>query len=229
MTFEINLDIPTLLAEYETRLETLQELSLNIDKLNKRDQEFAESLCSGFATSKGLSPRQWFWVETLHYRTTAQEEIEGTFKPILVMFRLAASNGDLKKPKIRLLTDNNRFVLCVFNPEIDSKVEVYVDGWAGHGHRKYAGRIEAGKIVPYMADRMTPDVVQVLQELSRDPAQCMKAMAARLGMCGFCGSHLTDEPSKAAGYGPVCAQNYHLPWGDRSNARVELPELFNDL
>jgi hypothetical protein len=26
---------------------------------------------------------------------------------------------------------------------------------------------------------------------------------------------LDDECSTAVGYGPVCAEHYHLPWGDR--------------
>lgn len=34
------------------------------------------------------------------------------------------------------------------------------------------------------------------------------------GACVFCGRKLTDERSISVGYGPVCAENQHLPWGE---------------
>jgi hypothetical protein len=34
------------------------------------------------------------------------------------------------------------------------------------------------------------------------------------GTCVFCSRHLTDERSVTVGYGPKCADNNSLPWGE---------------
>ena len=72
---------------------------------------------------------------------------------------------------------------------------------------------------------MSQDVIDILQEFSLDPQRVAKACAAKLGICSFCGSPLTDEISKHHGYGPVCAQNYELPWGKRTNKPVVIVDL----
>lgn len=36
------------------------------------------------------------------------------------------------------------------------------------------------------------------------------------GRCVFCTAHLTDARSITVGYGPTCAQNHGLPWGEVS-------------
>lgn len=36
----------------------------------------------------------------------------------------------------------------------------------------------------------------------------------RTGQCVFCLRHLTDERSVSVGYGPICAGNNGLPWGE---------------
>ena len=65
---------------------------------------------------------------------------------------------------------------------------------------------------------------QFLFDLLHDPLQAAKAHAALTGECSFCGAELSDERSKSVGYGPVCAENYGLPWGDFKP--VNLDDLF---
>ena len=83
-------------------------------------------------------------------------------------------------------------------------------------------------MIPYKSDRMDEDVKDLLQDFSLDPQRVAKASASKLGACSFCGSRLSDPISKKMGYGPVCASNYHLPWGDKTNAVVELPTDLRD-
>lgn len=52
-----------------------------------------------------------------------------------------------------------------------------------------------------------------LTEDDRLTAEKAKALGALYGVCVFCSATLTDEPSIAAGYGPICASNNGLPWG----------------
>lgn len=211
-----SLDIEAEMDAYQEKLETLAALHSSREELTAKDREFADSLYTQFVNTKGLSPNQWTWVGRLLERIKKSEPVSGNFNPVQVMFRMvsAAEGGAaLKKPKIRLLSKNERYVQLNFDiTKPEAGINVYVDGWAGHGYRKFAGWIKDGKLVPYRTDRMTPDVIEVIQQFSDDPIQTAKAMAGLLGVCMYCGQRLSDDRSKQAGYGPVCAKTWHLPW-----------------
>lgn len=202
--------------EYLQDMQTLDEVHQD---LPQKDQEFASSLIQQLYETGSLSFKQWQWVKTLGQRVTGAEPLYGDFSPIQVMFRLASANGDLKRPKIRLLSDEGTFVQLTFFPDREGSknLEIHTGGWAGHGQRKFAGWIFEDKIIPYKAERMNEDIKNVIQSLALDPLGCAKAMASKLGACMYCGSRLTDEESKAKGYGPVCAENYELPWGNKTS------------
>lgn len=48
--------------------------------------------------------------------------------------------------------------------------------------------------------------------------------------CMFCNAMLTDERSVLAGYGPICARHYGLPWGEggKKTAKKRVQEMFMD-
>jgi hypothetical protein len=46
---------------------------------------------------------------------------------------------------------------------------------------------------------------EILNLIARDPEAAMRRYGQELGSCGHCGRTLTDENSRAAGIGPVCA------------------------
>ena len=50
-----------------------------------------------------------------------------------------------------------------------------------------------------------------LEEIARDPRAAAELYGRELGVCGVCGRTLTDEESRAAGIGPVCAER--RGWG----------------
>lgn len=64
-----------------------------------------------------------------------------------------------------------------------------------------------------------------MNELLTEANVSLVAAARRHGqetaVCSFCGLHLYDPHSLDAGYGPVCAAHYGLPWGEA----VALPQL----
>ena len=216
---DFNIDIEAELDKLAERLDMLKVMREVQSQMTGRDKEFAASLYDNYIQRGGLTDKQWYWVDQLTQRVKGLEPIYGDFKAILVMFQIAAANDRgtaLKRPKVRLMTEEGRFVQLNFKPQEGSDVDVYVDGWAGHGYRKFAGKIQENQIVPYRDDRMTDDVKLTLQEFSLDPMKTAKAMAGRLGCCMYCGQRLTDDRSKEAGYGPVCAKNWGLPWGTKA-------------
>ena len=198
---------------FNNRICELDRLISVVDKLSKRDQSFAVDLVTQFKNTNSLSIKQWEWVTKLADRVEGGEPIYGDFKKILVAFLIAGEH--LKRPKIRLVSEEGRFVQLTFfqDTEAQTEIAVHVDGWQGHGYRKYAGRIEGNMIKPWSRDRMTDDVKNVIQELALDPMGVAKAMAAKLGVCMFCAQRLSTEESKSRGYGPICASHYGLDWG----------------
>jgi hypothetical protein len=56
---------------------------------------------------------------------------------------------------------------------------------------------------------------ETLAELAANPHEVMQRQGQATTWCCYCGEGLTDPPSVQAGYGPVCARNYGLPWGNR--------------
>ena len=215
----LDLNRDDLLARCESNIDNIMTLNEVMDKLDSWGQEFASDLVSQFKNRGYLSEKQAAWVLKLIDRVEGSEPIYGDFKAVFVMFMIAAASEKghaLKAPKVRLMSKEGRYVQLNFNPEDSSKVKVFVDGWQGHGWRKYAGVIEDNVLKPYASDRMDDDVKLTLQEFALDPLKAAKAAANKLGCCSFCGGRLTDERSKSAGYGPTCAANYGLPWGDKT-------------
>ena len=54
---------------------------------------------------------------------------------------------------------------------------------------------------------------EALRGILEAPLQRAVAAGHETGNCCFCGRELTDERSVSAGYGPICAGHYGLPWG----------------
>jgi hypothetical protein len=212
----IELNREDLMARSESNVDNIITLNEVMDKLDSWGQDFASDLVTQFKNRGYLSEKQASWVLKLIDRVEGAEPIYGDFKAVLVMLQIAGANDKgnaLKAPKIRLMTKGGRFVQLNFNPEESSKAKVFVDGWQGHGYRKYAGAIEDNVMKPYSSDRMDDDVKLTLQEFSLNPVKAAKAASNLLGCCPFCGGRLTDPRSKHAGYGQTCAKNYGLPWG----------------
>ena len=89
----------------------------------------------------------------------------------------------------------------------------------GNGWRKLWGRIspegtwERGYQI---SDADNAAIIAALKEFAADPAGVAATYGHRTGACCFCGHTLTDSRSVEVGYGPVCASNYSLPWGNKA-------------
>jgi hypothetical protein len=81
------------------------------------------------------------------------------------------------------------------------------------GRRAWLGRVTlAGQFEPA---RETPaDLGDKLRAFAADPAGVAAYYGRLHGACCFCRKPLRDERSTAVGYGPNCAENFGLPWGE---------------
>ena len=80
------------------------------------------------------------------------------------------------------------------------------------GHHIFYGRIDNNGTL-YMTKSATPEVTEVIQEFSDNPATVAARYGRITGGCSFCHHPLSDERSLAVGYGLKCAKRYGLPWG----------------
>jgi hypothetical protein len=142
------------------------------------------------------------------------------------LLETARDNG-LRWPKIRLQTpvgkdgaDGEKLVLSLAGPKARFPRTVNLtDGgrysenvWYGRIHTN--GRLEEGR-------GMTGAVRTLLITLAGDPAGTAQVHGALTGNCCFCGRELTTKESVGAGYGPVCASKWRLPWGAETAAQYE--------
>lgn len=68
--------------------------------------------------------------------------------------------------------------------------------------------------VPSEVKTRRDEIVWVARKLNQDPEEFAADHGHQSGNCMFCGKQLTDERSTSVGYGPVCADNHGLEWGN---------------
>ena len=123
--------------------------------------------------------------------------------------KLAKGKEKLKKPVIRA-GDTFKFT---FAPETGKNAGyVYV-----RHHDQYIGKVaENGDFFPYQA---TPEQITYLKEFAKDPIKELKTYGRNTGNCGLCGRGLSVKESVKRGYGPICADNYGLPYNHTKEAK----------
>lgn len=214
------------LDHHRDRLERVEELIVIFPQLTEKQGVFASSLINQFLKNHTLSALQWAHVENLVTDVKGVKPLYGDFRPIRVAFKLAGEH--LKKPKIRLITDDDIYVQLTFDVD-SSLIFMHRDGWQGNGRRKFLGYIYEDMIRPRGGKLFTDSIYKLIEELAHDPQGVAKAMANKLGVCTFCAQRLSDPISKEAGYGPVCAEHWHLPWGDQENKPIDIGASENAL
>jgi hypothetical protein len=205
-------------------IEAVGILKDNVEHLPAKDQTFAKSLLKQLEKKGDLSPKQWPWVFKMAeeaYRIKegipdfTKELVEiGPMDGLLNLF--AHAKQHLKYPKIRLQTPLGKpLCLSVAGDKSQYPGAINCTDGGSFGSNTWYGRItqngvfEAGKHSP------DPEIVQLLQDLSKDPAGVAAKYGQKTYICCFCRATLTDERSRLVGYGPQCAQHFHLPWGGK--------------
>jgi hypothetical protein len=135
---------------------------------------------------------------------------EGLAK-IFAMFDKA--KGQLKKPAIRLATEDQHLHLSMAGAASKNAGFVYVKQDSGYESEYY------GKISPdgqFMKVSSCPATVEpLLQAFANDPEGIATKYGRLTGCCSFCGRKLTDKRSTLVGYGPRCSEKFGLAWGKK--------------
>ena len=91
----------------------------------------------------------------------------------------------------------------------DAEVDVS-DGRVGKHRRSYGSiNLKTGR---YRPRQPLIGVDDILRSINRDPSHYDWSAGRSQTYCSFCQRPLNDPRSVRWGYGPVCADNYGLPW-----------------
>lgn len=202
--------------------EVINALVDGMDNLRSKDQNFAKSLIMGFNKWGSLTERQFPHAMRLAVvardgytqREAAPTTNLGDFGEVFGLMQGAAAN--LKFPKIRLHTEDGKpVVLGIAGPRSKYAGQIQITDGGPYGSNRYYGRIDGQGNWTRGRDAES-GVEAILRRLGDDPAGTAADYGKLTGSCCFCSKHLEDERSTDQGYGPVCAKNFNLPWGNKS-------------
>lgn len=197
----------------------LQILSQNLTKLNARDLSFAQSLLK--QSTRGLSDKQMYWVGVLADRVTEPAPVlDEVAAPLQVkeIFSLIERNNMAKRPKLRVIIGQQEMQVSRAGDRArfpGSLNVVQINGKVFLGRVHLDGRWEPAR---YIEPNRAKEIGEGLKLFAANPEETARAYGKQTGHCCFCAKHLDDERSLLMGYGPVCAANYRLPWGERKAA-----------
>lgn len=195
--------------------------------------EFPASLISQYERRGYLSGKQWYWVERLAREAqnpTPPTTVDlGNFAGVVQLF-VRASEG-LKRPKIHLGFGGpsgfvNRLRLSVAGPRSKYHGQIQLTDGGPYGDNTWYGRVSTDgelTLARWLNGESHQDVrdalIAQLRRLAAEPAKVAGEYARYSGQCCFCRKAIGegDDPrSREVGYGPVCAERYGLPWGEKS-------------
>jgi hypothetical protein len=199
-----------------SNVDTLRDLRAK-GRVPEKDIEFVDSLLRA-DTNGGLTIGRAKWVNKLvaRYTSPALGELP-SMVGIVAMLDRAKATG-LKFPKLWLqLPDGSPLRITVAGEK--SKTPGYLtltDGEAFRSGRYFGrispeGRLEIGRD----GDEVGPALVEILTRLANDPAGVAAEFGHLTGHCCFCSLKLQDERSVTVGYGPICAEKFGVPWGEK--------------
>jgi len=189
----------------------MMDQNRGIEALRKTRGEFPQSLVAQFDRRGFLSDKQWYWVEKLTSEN-AESEKPGDYLRIVELLQRAQQH--LKYPKLWLDSKaTGALRLHLAGPRSRHHGQVQITDGAPYGENIYYGRIsKAGQLKASAS--VTPEIREVLIALAGDPVGMTATHGKATGNCCFCSKALSDARSLEAGYGPTCARNWQLPWGE---------------
>lgn len=179
----------------KTTIETDLEEDQIIELLDD-DNEFASSLKKQYKEKGFLSESQFFWAVKL-----VKE------KPQLFPCNTTELFEVLKKGKI-----------TVKWKELNLDLRIYPNGVIYYNGTN-VGKYDVGGL--QVLGTLDPKIIHnfLLTFIKEGMTDCAVRIGKKSGYCCFCAKELTHEISKAAGYGPVCANKYDLPFDHEKYAK----------
>lgn len=198
------------------------------NQLSSKDISFGASLCDQFLTKNHLSDKQWYWVDELIKRagatpaTKSESKPEEIFEGRLYHDLLRKASKKLKRPQLRYQADGGRKIVFSYVADNTSKWYncVFIDNGAkGENKVRYGFITRNGQ--GNLNTSAPQEVKTFIRKTAIDPIAAAKLSGQAFKNCVFCGLELVNKSSVYHGYGPICAENWGLPWGDTGDPKDE--------
>lgn len=134
---------------------------------------------------------------------------------VAIVEKLTEAHGNgIKYPKLRFTLDGEKVVIARVGSGKNEGAANVTDG-KPYGEGAWYGRIEKDGSLRkgYKTKQEGSPIPAFLAALSEDVVGYTTAHGQKTGNCCFCARDLTTKESVTAGYGPVCAGKWNLPWG----------------
>jgi hypothetical protein len=189
-------------------------------KERKQYPEIASHLSANLAKARNLADAQsllkaheatgWTDAQMRYARSLAspREAAPLTAGLTKVIEMLETASAKLRKPALTLQAPGDRPVVLLYHPRTKS---VYIRSGRDWASAHY-GTMSAERGL-YVRDGTHIAVEVLLDDIAEDPTGVAIRHGMKTGLCCFCNRPLKDEKSTKQGYGPVCAENFKLPWG----------------
>lgn len=194
-----------------------------MEELSGRDKSFMNDLINGkygFRARGYLSDAQIKWVDIFYKRALGVEpekaapESVGDLADFVKFFTDAKAN--LKYPKVKMVVNDNPLKFHLAGPNSKYKGSIMITDGGPYGSNKWYGVVTPeGEWTPskQVTDDLRTIITRVLKSFSEDPANAAMTYGKMQSSCCFCAKPLDTKESVSAGYGPVCADKWGLPWG----------------
>lgn len=190
-----------------------------ITYIEEKDRAFATSLVNWIISSgANWSAKQRYWAELLIKRGEEIKEandkkiaavVPKKFPNIAKLFLSNTNIANLALPKISYTLSANGPIIELFYNKNYNCIQARLPG------KKLIGTIRLPAGVEDTRWPIRPDAMVYLAQIEADPIAAAKLSGKLTSCCSFCSRELTDELSVKAGYGPICAEHWGLPWGGK--------------
>lgn len=189
-----------------------------IEALREQTGNFPQDLVRSYDERGTLSRNQWPWAHKLALESTAtptapEADDESYQMPGIVSLLHRALDSGLKYPKVTVSFEQyGTLRLSVAGDGARYPGAINVTDGGSFDDGTFFGRIHSNGVwAPSRSTAMW--VTAALLLMDEQPDEIARVHGVRTGNCCFCGKDLTTDESVAAGYGPVCAGKWGLPWG----------------
>ena len=199
--------------EIQQRADEFYETDLGsyLMKASREGNSFAVSLRENLEGWGKLSEKQLAALQRMKERDDTPKE-DLLLSSIVVLF--AKARQHIQYPKIRLRTESgNKVVLSMAGSRSRNPGTINITDGGSFGDNIWYGSISLDG--QFKGSRSADaEVKSLLKALAKDPAAVTAVQGRRIGACCYCAKELTDARSLEAGYGPICADHFGLPWGE---------------
>lgn len=226
----------------------IQLVKTNTQYIEDHNQlEFVESLVAFYEKYDRLSEKQlWhmtrFWQEINYNKPDAgSRAVSGSQLALHQSTQRQVSNFQVTASGHKLVEMFDNAILTLQRPHItfwlpDEKLQFYRTterNRYGAGNvvisngRQYPETVNYGIIhrdgsFQKLYEGTPESTLQLLQKILNNPVEEFKINGKEFSHCCFCARELTDHRSISAGYGPICASNFGLPWGEENDNNDDL-------